>query len=319
MDAEQNGLVEDIARQRNRALFGYGAGTLATVLTTVTSATVSLTNPGGVSGTVNPLRFIPSAAEVASGNVTVADYTGTTLNFVDTVASISTSAGTITTTSSHTWTAADVITFGAINGSVSEGSLNLEPVGLLGIVDQTTYLTTIFGLNRSTAANAFFLSQVFTSTGTLSDDLVYRNVDNTEEVSGEVIDCIYTHNSVRREFIKLSQADRRYMGADLMKPDTGTQAGVFKTDLTWSGIPIKVEKDAPYGTIFGVNRAHLFWIPEVEGEWADEDGAILLRSATADAYEGRFRVFENFFSDKGDAHFRMDGVTATVTPGIYSA
>ena len=65
-----------------------------------------------------------------------------------------------------------------------------------------------------------------------------------------------------------------------------------------------------------VVKSHLSWVPLVEGEWASEDGSILLRAANVDAFEARYRVFENFYSDRGNAHVRWDGITATVTSGV---
>ena len=103
-----------------------------------------------------------------------------------------------------------------------------------------------------------------------------------------------------------------------MRPDAGTKAGVFKADLSFNGVPIKVDKDLPYGTLIGMNKSHMYWIPEVEGEWADEDGSILLRASNQDIYEARFRIFENFFSDKGNAHVRFDGINATVSSGVFA-
>jgi hypothetical protein len=146
-------------------------------------------------------------------------------------------------------------------------------------------------------------------------DVLQRGIDNGEEVSGEVIDQFIAHASVRREVLKIQDADRRYT-TDKMRPDIGTEAGAFKTDLSIATIPCKVDKDFAYGTLVGVVKDHLFWIPEVEGEWADEDGSILFRVQNVDAYEARFRVFENFLSDRGNAHVRWDGINATVTSGI---
>src|SRR5581483_6249279 len=67
--------------------------------------------------------------------------------------------------------------------------------------------------------------------------------------------------------------------------DGGTQAGAFKAEYTFNGTPVKVDKDLPYGTLFGVNKSHLFWVPEVEGEWADDDGTVLFRVQNKDNYE----------------------------------
>lgn len=314
MDAEQSGLVEDIARQRNRMLAGAGRGILTLANGAQTSATINVKNAGGVSNSANPTRYIPSTLLPATIAVYIGSAVGATQRFVDTVTAVTSSS--ITFASSHTVADGDAITLAVADATAPVGSLDLEPVGLLGIVDQTTYLTSIMGLDRSNAANAFFLSTIMSSVGNLNPDVISRGIDNTEETSGEVIDTLYCHHSVKREVRKLHEGDRRYDTAQALKrPDVGIDADVFKADLTHAGLPIKVDKDLPYGTLFGVSKPHLFWIPEVEGEWADEDGRILLRVSNLDSYEGRFRVFENYFSDKGNSHVRFDGITATVTAG----
>lgn len=316
MDAEQSGLVEDVARYRNRVLAGAGRGIIALVNGGVTSATITVKNAGGVVNASNPTRYLPSSLIGATLAVYIGSAVGATQRFVDTVTAVT--ATTIVFAGSHTVVDGDAITFSTGVGGTDVGCLDAEPVGLLGIVDQTTYLSIIHAIDRSQAANAFFLSNLLTSVGTLTPDLIQRGIDNTEETSGEVIDTFYCHHSIRRELLKLHEGDRRYMGPQLLRPDVGTEAAVFKTDLTHATLPIKVDKDLPYGTLFAISKPHLFWIPEVEGEWADEDGRILLRVSNLDSYEGRFRVFENFFSDKGNSHVRFDGITATVTSGVAS-
>lgn len=311
MRTEQQGLVDDLARQRNRYLCGAGTGILAVVSATATSATVTVKNPGGVVGTTNPVRFIKTGMIVANDTAGV-------INWVDTVATVA-SSSTFTTTSSHTSTVGDNITLGQANaGSTADGSNGLEPMGVLGLVDSTTYVSTIFGIDRSNSANAFFRSNILPSVGTLSMDLIQRGIDNTEEVSGEVIDGWYSHQSVRREVLKLTDADRRYTDAFLKSPDPGTKAGQFKEDLPLVGMGVKVVKDFAYGTLMGVNKDHMIWLPETEGEWADDDGTVLFRVPNVDAYEARYRLFENFACDKGNANVRYDGITATVTDAVYS-
>jgi len=313
MRTEQQGLVDDLSRQRNRMLCGYGAGTLALAASSTTSTSMALINPGGVAGTVNAARFIKA------GNIlAVYDTTGATLNFVDTVASI-TDANTIVFASSHTWVANAIVTLASANaGATAAGSFALEPMGILGIVDSTTYVSSIDGIDRSQAANAFFRSTILSSVGTISMDIIQRGIDNTEEFSGEVINGWFAHSSVRREILKLTDADRRYTDAFLKSPDPGTKAGLFKEDLPLVGLGVRVVKDFAYGTLIGVNKEHLHWLPETEGEWADDDGTVLFRVPNVDAYEARYRLFENFCSDKGNAHLRMDGITATVTSGVFS-
>lgn len=313
MEREKNGIVADVSRQRNRALFGFGGGTLALTNGGGAGTSQAVDTPGGVSGSVNGSRFLKAGMVVAFSDFT----TPATIDAVRTISSI-TDSNTIVLTATATPDDNSRITLGTTAGSVTQGSIDIEPVGLLGIVDSTTYLSTIHGLDRSAAAGAYFRSGVNTSTGLLSTDLIQRLIDNQEEISGEVIDTFYAHYSVRREYLKLMEADRRYTADMLRRPDAGTDAAKPQNDLTYGGFPIKIDKDAPYGTLFGLSKSHLFWIPEVEGEWMDEDGAILRRVADQEAFEATYRVWENFYSDQGNAHFRADGITATVTAGVYA-
>lgn len=320
MNLEQKGLVNDVSRQRNRALAGYGQGVLAVIATGADSTTQSLNNPGGVSGTVNATRFLIPAGSGGTGMlVAVIDATGTTVRGVQTVLSVSASTTQMILDAAINTTTGDLVTIGTNSLGVNEASYAQEAMGILGIVDATTYVTTIFGLNRSLAANAFFLSTVMSAVGTLSADVLQRGTDNVWEESGEVIDQYVGHVSVRREVLKLTEADRRY-NLDSSKPanfDAGTLAGGFKKDITFNGVPFRADKDFAYGTICGVNKGHLLWFPETKGEWVDDDGTVLFRVANTDAFEARYRQFENFGSDRGNAHVRFDGVTATVTSGVF--
>lgn len=312
MDSEQKGLVDDLARQRNRMIAGFGAGTLAVVSPGAASATQTLINPGGVVGTVNATRFTKVGMLVA-----FTDPTGVTIRGVQTILSVT--EPTIVLDASVTTTTNDLVSLGTNSLGSNESSFGLEPMGILGIVDSTTFVSVLFGLDRSQAVNAFFRSTVIPSVGTIIPDVLQRGIDNAEEVSGEVIDQFLCHVSVRREILKLTEADRRYMGSSSAQNfDAGTKAGAFKSEYTFNDIPIKVDKDFAYGTLIGANKSHLFWIPEVEGEWADDDGTVLFRVQNKDNYEARYRVYENFFSDKGDSHVRFDGITATVTSGVYA-
>lgn len=310
MESEQKGLVNDIARLRNRILCGYGSGTLAVISSGATSATQALKDPGGVVGTVNVTRYLQPGDVVA-----ITDSTGVTIRGVQTISSIS--GSNIVLAGSVASTTGDLVSFGSVRTGSNESSYNLEPMGILGLVDSSTYVASVFGLDRSLAANTFFRSQILGSVGTLSADILQRGLDNVQEVSGEDIDQLFAHQSVRREVIKLTEADRRYAGGSKAASfDAGNKS--LKSDMTFNDIPIKAVKDFAYGTIVGVNTDHLKWYPETEGEWADDDGSILLRNANTDGYEARYRVFENMAIDKGNSAIRFDSVTATVTSGVYA-
>lgn len=310
---EQKQLVNDVSRQRNRALAGFGQETLAVITTGAASATQAIKNPGGVAGTVNPARFI-----LPGQIVVVTDPTGVTIRGVASVVSVS--QPNIVLSTSITTTTNDLISLATTAlVSTGEGSFGLAPMGILGIVDSTTYVSSIMGLDRSVAANAYFRSTVLSSVGNLTPDVLQRGTDNVWELSSEVIDAYVSHVSVRREIIKLTEADRRYAGGSApINSDAGSLAGGFKKDISFNGVPVRADKDFAYGTLVGVSKSHLLWFPETKGEWVDEDGNILFRLANSDGFEARYRLYENFASDRGDSHVRFDGITATVSSGTYS-
>lgn len=314
LEYERTRLVEDIERQMNRQFWGFGQGNLATISPGATSVTQTLINPGGVAGTVNGARFVQPG-------MVVAFHTGATLNAVRTVTAVSQSAGTITVASVAT-TTNDLAILGSTDGTNNNSSYQKEIMGLSGIVDSTTYVSTIFGLDRSQAANAFFRSGVSTSVGALSEDLLYRKIHDQWTVSGVKITDFYGGTDIVREYLKLTQPDRRYQGGDLRSPDAGVAGAAIKNDnesgLTFGGIPFTEDKDAPYGSLYGVNLDHLFVAYMNEGEWDTAAGGDLRFVANKTDYEAIYYMFLNMYADRGNCHFRLDGITTTVTSAIVA-
>jgi hypothetical protein len=221
-----------------------------------------------------------------------------------------------------TTTTNDLVILGSTDGTNNNSSYQKEMMGLLGIVDSSTYLATIFGLTRS--SKPFFQSGVNASTGALSEDLLYRKIHDQWQVSGKQISDFFTGADVLREYIKLTQADRRYMGADLKSPDAGVaDAGIGpnQNGLTFCGIPLTVDKDAPYGVLFGVSLEDLYVAYLNEGQWEDfggSSGQVLRFVPNTTNYEGVFYRFLNMYSDHGNRHFRLDGITTTVSSAVVA-
>lgn len=315
LELEQKFLVKDVARQRNRQLAYFGQGTLATISAGTASATQALANPGNVSGTTNATRFIFVGQVVA-----FTDPTGVTLRGVRTVQSIA--EPNITVDSSVTTTTNDLVSLGTTVGA-TEGSFGVEMFGLLALIDGTTFASNIFSIDRTQAANAFFKSNVISNTGALNPDVLNRGLDNTNEVSGQMVDRWLCHHSIKREIHKLVEADKRYnVNPGGPKGNTFDAGPNYKGEAVfeffYAGLPGSTDKDLPYGTLFGISDGLLEWYPETKGGWADEDGTILLRTANQDQYEARWRIQENTFISQPNAFVRFDGVTATVTSGAFS-
>jgi hypothetical protein len=197
---------------------------------------------------------------------------------------------------------------------VGDTSFNKEAMGLLGLVDDGTYVATLHNVNRTTYP--LFQSTVIGSVGPLSADVLQRGVDLADQRGDGDIDLLSMHHSVRRAYISVTDDARRYVGSDLGSPDAGTKAAK-KQRLTFGGIPMEVDKHAPYGIIFGLDTSTFRRYVEVAGEWMDEDGSILQRigsgSTMQDAFEGVYRMWFNLHVEKPNTCFRLDAVTATVT------
>ena len=151
--------------------------------------------------------------------------------------------------------------------------------GLLGLVDDGTYRASYFGQTRADvdALNAYVRS----GTAALSADVMQQTVDLVDEKLGGSIDCMICHYNIRRAVTALTNnAQRRYYGADLMKPDPGTQTARQK-DQYWGGIKIKVVRDFPIDMMMFLDTAGCGLKEYVSGcraKWDDTDGS---RSCTA--------------------------------------
>lgn len=310
---EQEKLVDDLSRQRNRAINYFGTGTLATVGTGANSITQTLTAPGGVTGTTNIMRFIQVNMLLA-----FTDSTGAILRGVQKVISVNNGAGTLVLDSAVNTTTGDLVSIGTNSAAPGESSFNLEPYGMLALVDATTYQSNIFGIDRSLAANAYFQSTVLTSVGALNPDLLNRVVDNNEEISGRKVANWYGHNSIKREFYKLTEQDKRY---NVQPGDKGAdfQAGPTGKNWGFGGIDGTADRDAAYGTLFALSEGHFKRYTLGTTGWADDDNTVFLRLPNLDAYEARYRLRENFFNDQPNSCSRLDGISASVTAGAFQA
>ena len=217
--------------------------------------------------------------------------------------------------SSKTWTDNDYVVRFLTTGatSVTDTSFGKEIMGLLGLVDDGTYVNTLHNINRTTYP--IFSSKVLTSVGALSADVIQRAIDVASEVGDGEISDLLMHHSVRRAYLALMESDRRYISGDLSKPDAGTVAAK-RGSLAFGGIPITEEKYCPYGIIFALDKSGFKRWSLTNGEWMDEDGSVLTRvgtgSSASDAFEATYRLWDNMSNDYPNRSARLDGVTATV-------
>jgi len=113
----------------------------------------------------------------------------------------------------------------------------------------------------------------------LTFTLMQKVFDKVEEAAGKDYgpNLILTTRAIRREYLELCQADRRYVNT--MELDGGWTA------IDYNGVPFTVDNDAIDGNIFFLTTSDLQIYRMADYDWMQKDGAVLSRITNYDAYE----------------------------------
>jgi hypothetical protein len=302
--AEMDALTESISFHRNRVCWGYGSGILALVNGTITnSTTVTVDAPGNVAGSVMGNRYL--YGDATAGMFVAFLDSGNAVEATGTIAGVNANGLSITMDAAVTLTDNDKI---VIAQSPTQNSLSQEPEGILAGIDDGTYVGTYHSLSRTTYP--LLSSYVATGVGALSLDAIQQPIDAVSIRVGSTIDFFAAEHAVRRAYLTLLEADRRYTGADLRAPDGGTKAAKKPTgkNITYGDIPIVVDRDAPYRMLFGVNKGSWTRYVEDDGSWADTEGSVLKWVNEYDQYTAFFYIYDNFHCQTPNKNFRLEGI-----------
>lgn len=319
MESELNGLVRDLANDRERQFFGAGTGILCLVngqQCLTATATLNVDSPYGITPTTDGARFLQPRMVCSVIHPTTSAVEGTFTIATGNPFAADGSAVLLSGTQSVTFSDNARIVRG--NADVAAGTtnnFNAEVTGLLGLFDDGTYVGTLHNINRST--HPVFKSPVLANIGALTLDVIQRLIDASDQLGGGNFGTegvFFVHHSVRREYLKLLQPDRRYTGAQLMAPDGGTKQAALKRggEITYGDRPWRVAKHAPYATLFGFLKNSVTRYIHVRGEWADEDGNVLRNVHGYDVWDAFYRIYDELHTDHPNDGFRGDGITATV-------
>lgn len=312
--SEMQYLIDDNARRDEYALASDGRGVLALVdeADPATNTTLELDAPGGITNDNFGNRFVSTGQWIGAVN----PNTGQLRSTVAQVTAVN-SDGTDVTTSvapGATWDNNDYIVQVANSAVTDVNDTSYERAwwGLMALVDDGTYRSNYFGVDRTNVPA--YSSYVNASTTALSVDLMQRVADIMDQKLGGSVDIILAHHSIRRLVIQLTDADRRYSGANLMKPDAGTVA--FKQgDIPFGSVPVRAVRDFPLDVMMFLdikNSGFKEYVSE-PGKWVDEDGQVLARvgsSTTArDSFEAWYRIRKQYFLEYPAYCGRLDGIT----------
>ena len=310
--SEMQYLIDDMARRDEYALSSDGRGVLALVDESPSGTTLDVDAPAGITNDNFGNRFISAGMYIGAVNPS----NGALRTSIRKVVSV-TADGTQIVNDAATYTgwANNDYLVQVANSAVTDildTSYEHAWWGLMALVDDGTYRSTYFGLDR-TAVPAYS-SYVTGSTGALSTDLIQRVSDVVDQKLGGRVSIILCHHSTRRLVLQLTDSDRRYTQGSLLKPDPGTAA--FKQgDIPFGDVPVRAIRDFPLDVMMFLDLQNAGFKEYVSepGKWADEDGSVLTRIGTGtsarDSFEAWYRMRKQYFLENPAFCARLDGVT----------
>ena len=312
MTDEKTRLIDDLSRRENHALGMDGRAVLCLINVAPTTTTVNVDAPGGIANSAFGNRFIDSGMFIGAVNPT----TGALRTSIRQVTAVANGGASVTVDAATFtgWTDNDYVVQVA-NASVTDildTSFEAAAWGLPALVDDGTNRDNYFGILRSLVYS--LQSYVLGSTGAMSMDLAQRMADVLYNKLGGTINGICMHTSTRREWLKITDQDRRYSGADLRNPDPSTKA-FTQGDITVDDVKIKALRNIGLDQAYflDTNKAGFTRYVAESGKFMDRDGSMWIRSGTGTtarhAYEATyFRRVQNFAKNPGVCG-RWDGIT----------
>lgn len=350
VDKEVNSLLKRMRRDKERMAFNDGSGLLAVIDGTTSSGaqtTLKLqTSPqyANAPGAQNLVVGMKVDVLLRSTGATALGVAGATVTAVDkvsvpnTVTLSAATAGTVTTSTLESNTVMDYGIFRA-------GSRNLEMWGLTAICSKNnpgkwsglvtgaptttidgTELTGYGGIDRTTAANAYWKGQEFNNTGSSIPNYGYAlTTKNRALRQGSwnlvqtAIDQASTEQDANTSLIITSKAIVRQIGMrgnyNRIVNDGNLKLINGWTGLMWGEIPILGAPLCPPNTMFGLDESTFDYLVERELSSMNEDGNTMVRTAVGtsakDEYEARFIERSQLGCNKPGANWMITDISET--------
>lgn len=303
MEDEITSMLTNMGLELNRVNFNDGSGAMGQVGSTGGAGPYTITLAAGSNVYVFRQNMKLSAASARTG--------GTARAGTMTVQAVDYNTGILTVDSLATGLAADDWLFNANSAANAASGGYLEAMGLLGIVDDGSYVNTLQGVNRSTTP--IWKASVFGTLGAsaaLSLPLIRKAFSRSGAMGGKV-DYLVSTPGVRDQYVGLIEPDRRY------DPTEAIDGGFDAVAYTNAGRKVMwiVDKDAPRGVIFGIELAQLQRFEWKRLQWDEESGSIWKQGlgpsvgTYSDAYWAMVKAYENLGVRRCNSHFRIQGLT----------
>lgn len=276
---------ERLLKDENRQFFGIGNGLLAVPAGNVASDATS---------------FSVDSAQYLRANMVIDIFNGATKTVdskrvldVDKVANVvyfSTSLG-----------AALITTDALVKENVRDSapSDGKEMMGLRGIVDDATELTTFENINALTN-RIWRARRIDAASANLTSDLLQRLLDDVAALSGEEPDLIIMNQKQRRKYLDIVVPQKRYN-------DGNMDAGFSK--LSFNGKDMVLDIDCQDDTVYALNKAalHKFEL-EALSMGKHEGSDTFLRKVNADSFQAYWRHYCNMGASGRNRHGKITGL-----------
>ena len=282
---------ERLEKDKNRQFFGKGDGLLA--------------KPGG-SVASNVTSFSVDSAQYLRKNMVIDIYNGASksvdsirIQEVDKAANVvyfSTSIGVAVTAGS------EMVKENIRDSAPADGK---EMMGLRGITDDATELTTFEQLDASTLR--IWRGTRISSATNLTSDLLQRLLDDVRISGGEEPDLILMHHKQRRKYLDIVVPQKRFQDG---KMDAG------HSKLSFNGMDLMLDEDCQVDTVYAINKKFLQNYEVLPLSIGKHDGSdTYLRIANYDAFQAYFRQYSNYGTSKRNAHGK---IVSLLTPSGVS-
>lgn len=289
LDSEIKGVTDDLKKDYNTQLHNDGSAVRALVNGDPgTAATLTVDNPG--------TRYLFDGMKVdilnPSGGAARANSSGITISTVtsDTTATMSANFDAAVADNDY------VTRAGATDGA----GTSYEIMGIKGIVDDGTYVTTLHNLSRTTypwwKCSTFAEDDNGGTLRDLSNELIQKAISAVEKNGGQV-NLIMSDVDMRDAYVALLVADKRFVNT--MKLDGGWTGVEYSSE---KAIPWVADVDCQPHTVYFLDTTHLKIMLLSDWDWMQEDGAILARTGTSAEYEAVIENFSELATDKPRAH-----------------
>jgi hypothetical protein len=267
--------VESYMRNASRILFNDGTGSLGTIL--------SVTGAG-------PFNVVITVASWLEANFEEQDYVNVSTNSaIFEVTNVTPSTRTVELTAvsgAYTPLAADIV--------YMQNSKDNDPQGFKGVKDFSIAASgSLYGIPYSRKWSSYVEDALAAG---LTTDLMNKVMLSVEKKSGKVPNLIVCSYTQYRKLLNLLESQKQYIiepRMDSLKGKVSFKGIEFMS--TAGAIPVFPERFMPDADMWFINDNYMDCHHRPGFGWFDDDGTVLLRSATEDEYEARYGgYYENY-------------------------